>query len=151
MAGALNTPCKRDQAQALPTPPTTPQYSSFLFIGRPCCPPFVFTTERRLSKSNVGWLKTADIDELDYLTEKAEEAMRSRPGDEGNAAAVFIPENGVVDLIISEDEDSMPRKKRKDDRKGQKGRESPFLGRGKRDTTGWTEADETALLARTGR
>ncbi len=110
MASTPGTPVKRKRPPAdPPTPPSTPEESPLLFIGRPCCPPFVFTTEGRLSNTNIEWLKTADLDELDYLKEKAEEAIWFRSGGKRRREeAILMGEKEIVEMTVSDDETILP-------------------------------------------
>ena len=95
MSPSLITP-PRTPSYLSPDSPTPPTHSNLLFIGRASSAPFVFSTEPRLSRTNVEWLKTADVDELRYLREIAEEDPQGR--------SECQPERVVVDLTASYNE-----------------------------------------------
>ena len=69
-----------------------------IFIGRPCCPPFVHRSDI-ITRINITWLKTGEIDELEY----DDEISATREWH-----AVGLPEADVpIDLThLDEDEES---------------------------------------------
>jgi len=47
-----------------------------VFIGRLCCPPFVYRNDTHLARTNVTWLKTGELNELDYDDEIPQSSER---------------------------------------------------------------------------
>ena len=114
---------------------TSSRESQFLFIGRPCCPPFVFIAnpQHRLSSTNIGWLKLADLDELEYLKEKAREAIKQKL--EEDARFDNYVSSSVIDLTLSDDGITTPMTPRSQRRSNSHDNR----------VTRWTKAQERAL------
>ncbi|WWC63433.1 uncharacterized protein I303_106035 [Kwoniella dejecticola CBS 10117] len=79
--------------------------SAYLFIGRLASPPFVFSSVGNLTKSNLNWIFTGNIDEGSYLAE--EDLRRSTR-----------PEGKVWELSIDDGLDPLSSIEREEEEKG---------------------------------